>query len=301
LGFSTFSIIIPTYQSTHIQETISAIDCYIHHNYLLDVLIVGEQDDLFLPDNSKYYSIRVDKNPSPARNRNAGASMAKGEWLVFFDSDCIPLHNWFDKILESLGNDNIYVGSIDLDPRMPYWSWCDHLLSFNNQINGISKKKFLNYAASNNLVVRKNLFIDLGGFDESFSRPAGEDYDFCVRAGDLGQKIVYVNEAVVIHNHKRKNFRDSWNHLYTYGESTIQRRYKNKSDYDFYHKWIYTLLRIKIVGEVIGLCRVFGRGFLRPLLNPALTKFWKYFPGMILLDIAHTSGMIKYLRSHRQE
>jgi GT2 family glycosyltransferase len=297
MGLPTFSIIIPTYQSQQIQQTISAIDCQTQPSNIIEVLIVGQQDDLSLPDNSRFRYIRVEKNPSPARNRNVGAFMAKSEWLCFFDSDCVPSNDWFEKVISSLGNDNIYVGAIDLLPDMPYWSWCDHLLSFGKQVNGIYKGKYLKYAATNNMVVRRNLFIQINGFDESYTLPAGEDYDFCTKARLLGENIRFIHHAVVLHNHTRKSFKNSWNHLYLYGESSVRRRIKNNGELTRWHKFIYLLLSIKILGEIIGLGRVLGRAIQRMSSVPNYLKYWKYLPGIFLLDIAHTKGMISHLRS----
>jgi GT2 family glycosyltransferase len=48
------------------------------------------------------------------------------------------------------------------------------------------------------LMISKQLFSELGGFDEGFLN-GFEDVDLCLRAGELGKKILYQPESVVIH------------------------------------------------------------------------------------------------------
>ena len=299
---STFSIIIPTYFSSSIEGTISSIYRQTFQNNILEVLIVGQQNDLLIQDNSKFRYIQIEKNPSPARNRNTGALLARSEWLCFLDSDCVLMNDWLEKIVKNLNKtDKIYVGSIDMYPEMPYWSWCDHLLCFGDQVHGIYNGKFLRYVATNNMVVSKDLFLRIGGFDESFTKPAGEDFDFCTQAAKLGHRIVFINDAIVFHNHIRKNSNNAWMHLFLFGESTIQRRLKNKNELSIFHKWEYSILKNKYMGEIFGLGRILFRAILRPIYRPYFIKYWRYLPGILILDIAHTKGMINYLRNNNKD
>jgi glycosyltransferase involved in cell wall biosynthesis len=300
LGNLSFSIIIPTYHSPSIQETLSAINRQIADNQnILEVIIVGQQEGIILPDNAKFHYFWVGKNPSPARNRNIGALKANGEWLCFLDSDSIPKKDWLSNILASITPiDNIYVGSVDMGEGMTYWSWCDHLITFGDQVHGIFKGKYLKYATTNNMVVHKNIFHEIGGFDESFSKPAGEDYDFFTHAAKLGQRIVFLDEAIVVHNHIRRRFYDSWKHLFLFGETTIKRRVKYRSELKIFYRIYYSILKIRIIGELLGVTRLIGRVIIRPFHRPKLLKYWRYFPGIFLLDVAHTKGMITYLRTN---
>ena len=51
------------------------------------------------------------------------------------------------------------------------------------------------------LLLRREMFDELGGFDERF-RLYGEDIDLCYRAAKAGWERWYVPEAVVIHHHQ---------------------------------------------------------------------------------------------------
>ena len=61
-----------------------------------------------------------------------------GEWLIFIDSDCLPTTDWIAHYLKTIDEHTVLLsGSVDLPPGMNYWSWCDHLLGFGDQVYGI--------------------------------------------------------------------------------------------------------------------------------------------------------------------
>ncbi|MDB2408066.1 hypothetical protein N9W17_06095 [Jannaschia sp.] len=58
----------------------------------------------------------------------------------------------------------------------------------------------MDFFTTNNLCLRRTDFLDLGGFDESFSI-ASEDRDFSLRWKDTGGVLTYTEDAVVDHFH----------------------------------------------------------------------------------------------------
>lgn len=59
------------------------------------------------------------------------------------------------------------------------------------------------------LLIRKELFDKLKGFDERFFMYF-EDTDFCRRVWQSGAKVVYLPQAVVIHDHGRASAENPW-------------------------------------------------------------------------------------------
>jgi len=49
------------------------------------------------------------------------------------------------------------------------------------------------------LLTRRDLFVELGGFDERFQPAYYEDADYCVRAWQAGKRVVYEPRAVALH------------------------------------------------------------------------------------------------------
>ncbi len=292
----TISIIIPTLNSPTLTETLAAIRKISSLNYVQEVLVVGQQEQPCFPEGLPLKFIEVNQNPTPPKNRNIGAEFASGEWLFFIDSDCLPDFHWIDSFLAVLDGDRkMFSGAVDLPARMNYWTWCDHLLGFGDQVSGIFSGKFLKYTASFNFVIQKTFFKMLGGFDESFTR-AGEDLDLSFRVRLTGQKITYVPNATVIHQHRRNDLKSTWRHLFQFGEGTVHLRMKYRDRWSFLQNLGYSILKMRFLGEVAGIVRVLVRACSRPFTRPKLLRYWRYLPGMVLLDLAHTLGMIYNFR-----
>jgi GT2 family glycosyltransferase len=60
------------------------------------------------------------------------------------------------------------------------------------------------YAISACHLFRTALGKSLGGLDDAFGRGGGEDVDWCIRIWDAGFEVVYVPEAVVVHEYRRQ-------------------------------------------------------------------------------------------------
>jgi len=125
--------------------------------------------------------------------RNVGARMATGNVLVFLDADVMLSKAWADNIrgvMDSL-NDNprLVTGSwvgVTHDDRLLNRFWYHPLTQRENT-----------HINSGHMIVAKQFFGELGGFDES--RETGEDYDFSMRAISAGGQIKDDQDLPVVH------------------------------------------------------------------------------------------------------
>lgn len=126
----------------------------------------------------------------PAANRNFAASLAKGDWLVFIDDDCIPGDGWLKAYAAAAKNypqcavfegRTVPVGQrTRADQECPVNLEGGHLWSCN-------------------FAIKRQLFLDLGGFDEKFPLPGFEDMDFQRRLRDADHTLKFVPEALARH------------------------------------------------------------------------------------------------------
>lgn len=125
----------------------------------------------------------------PAANRNHGARRATGEWLLFCDDDCLPdagLLSVYGRWMQVQGCD-VIEGAIfaDRPRRHPFEE---------SPINDVGGNLW-----SCNFAIRRSVFWAVGGFDERFPAPAGEDAELRYRLQKNGYRIQFVPEAFVIH------------------------------------------------------------------------------------------------------
>ncbi|HHY49575.1 MAG TPA: glycosyltransferase [Alphaproteobacteria bacterium] len=139
--------------------------------------------------------VRTSPRIGVGRARNLGAAAAHGEFVAFLDDD----DTWEPRHLSCLAGaigekpKSVAVGTIVLvDERgtqlsrtlLPASPELQRTLYFRNPGFG-----------GCNFMIRREAFLALGGFDESF--PASEDRDLAVRLIENGYHLVPVPEAVV--------------------------------------------------------------------------------------------------------
>ena len=132
------------------------------------------------------------KNSYSARNRAAGA--ARGSIFAFCDSDCSPDPDWLENGLSALRRTDLVAGEVTFSPpsRPTVWSLLTMDMFLDQERNVVSS-----CAVTANLFVRRSLFEELGGFDESL--PSGGDYEFTRRAVSRGASLAHAPAAIVRH------------------------------------------------------------------------------------------------------
>ena len=134
---------------------------------------------------------RVVHEPRPSRAgaRNAGARATTADRLAFLDADCVPDPGWLAALDRCLDEHALVGGRVIVEGDATLTERFDSLWRLRQETT-IAQ----GWSGSGNLGVRREVFDRLGGFDATFAH-AGEDVDFCLRAGAIG----YCADAVVRH------------------------------------------------------------------------------------------------------
>lgn len=126
----------------------------------------------------------------PASNRNHGASLAEGNWLIFVDDDCVPdlqIVSAYQNARTDHPGTRVIEGCTYVDRPKRTLGEC----SPENEVGG--------YLWSCNFSIERALFLEMGGFNERFKFAAVEDVEFRLRLLDRGCKFPFIRDAAVCH------------------------------------------------------------------------------------------------------
>ena len=205
------TIIIPTYNS---EKCISRVLNGLFNKSTCiprQTIIVDRCSKDYTIKLAKKYAVQVlsDSNASAAKARNLGLNYASEEIIAFIDSDCIPSHNWLEKIHKCFIENPEFVGvggkMLPITPQNDI-----EFFSGNIFLNEIMKfpdntfKPFNKYLPGSfitaNCAYLKNALMEIGGFNEAFENH-GEDIDLFWRMMDRFQnRLLYDPDIIVFHS-----------------------------------------------------------------------------------------------------
>jgi GT2 family glycosyltransferase len=155
--------------------------------------------------------IRNEENRGFVDACNQGAGAARGKYLLFLNNDTRVLPGWLDHLVETIEADpaNGAVGSMFLYPdgsiqeagsivwkngEAHHYGWGaspdDRRFTFAREVD---------YCSGASLLIRKDLFDKLGGFDHRFAPAYYEDIDLCFGVHSLGFKVIYQPLSRLVH------------------------------------------------------------------------------------------------------
>lgn len=169
--------------------------------------------------NVKYY---YKENEGRSIARNHGIERSEGQYLIFFDSDCIIPKEYFRILDKSLSENHLdcFGGP---DAAHESFSQTQKAISFamtsfltTGGIRGgkVQLEKFV--PRSFNMGYSRKVYEQVGGFREMFS----EDIDMSTRIRQAGFSIGLIREASVYHK-RRIDLKKFWRQVHVFGMSRI--------------------------------------------------------------------------------
>jgi hypothetical protein len=137
-------------------------------------------------------------NTGPAGARNRGWCSASGDLIVFTDDDVNPEPHWLAAMVSGFADGDIVVGR-----TRPPEDQLDLIGPFSHHLDMGHNGRY----STCNIAYRRSLLEELGGFDETFLVPNGEDMDLGLRAVAAGGRVAYVEQALVWHEVRGSDFR----------------------------------------------------------------------------------------------
>jgi GT2 family glycosyltransferase len=192
-----FSIVIPTHNRyPALQRCLEMLRPEIQDFPASDYEVIVSDDtplDRAKPiPNPGFPSFQAIDGPrrGPASNRNCGAKLVRGEWIIFVDDDCIPQAGYLQG----------YRNAVQAHPECRLFEGRtvpDRPKARMDEESPITDNG--GFLWSCNMSIRRDFFERVGGFCEDFIHVAMEDVDFRMRVTATGEKFLHVPEARVVH------------------------------------------------------------------------------------------------------
>lgn len=135
---------------------------------------------------------RLPHNRGPATARNVGWRSSDAPYVVFTDDDCEPQPGWLAAICRGLQNADLAQGRTCPAP--------DQLSAAGPFSRTLSVESEDGFYQTCNIGYRREWLQRLGGFDEDFRHPAGEDTELAWRAIEAGATTAFCPDGVVHHD-----------------------------------------------------------------------------------------------------
>ena len=274
-----YSAVIPSYNAAGtIGETIEALLAQEGAEGL-EIIVV---DDGSTDDTSKVvrrYPVQYihKTNGGPASARNLGAQAAKGEIILFLDSDCIPQAGWLKAMTEPFNDGEVSgVKGIYITRQKSMLARFVQL-EFEERYANLYNQKYIDFVDSYSAAFRKKALIAVGGFDESFPKADNEDVDLSYKLAKAGYKMVYQPKAIVEHTHP----------------STLWKYIKVKSNRGYWRMAVYKMHPEKAVKDsytpqTLKLQIITAGLFWMGLMMGIIAEFWYFVAGITVLFIILT-------------
>ena len=183
---------------------------YLHGK--LEIIVVDDASTDHTPDVVCRYPvrlIRMKQHKHASYCRNLAARHARGDLLAFIDSDCLAGSAWLRELVPAfkdaqLGALGGVVDSYFNENGLDRYEKVKSSLNVSSWFKRSQKTDPFFYLPACNLLVRRRLFLELGGFKEELV--VGEDVDLCWRIRKGGDQIEYRPEGRVYHKHRNRVF-----------------------------------------------------------------------------------------------
>lgn len=256
-----FSLIAPTFGRP--EEVTEFLESLLKQEYDdFEVIISdGTPGDTLRPElqrflgNSTYpLTIHYEEFLPVSDARNDGARIARGEYLIFLDSDCIIPPDYLKKVEKGLQETGFEVfggpdaAHKDFTHLQKAISYSMTSLFTTGGIRGGKKRVGVFHPRGFNMGVHRKAFESVGGYS---SFRCGEDIELSIRLIKAGFKTGLIPEAYVFHK-RRTSLKQFYRQVFRFGAARINIWKRHPEELKLTHLFpsafvLFTLLSIALV------------------------------------------------------
>ena len=226
------SVIIPTHNRLErLKQVIQAFERQSYAHDAFELIIVSDAStdgtNAFLTsvETPLHFRAVLQEHGGPAKARNNGVANAQGTYILFIDDDVVPTPTLIAehmRLHHAATTPRVVLGPM-LSPSdfamAPWVRWEQAMLM--KQYNAMQQGAWQPTARqfyTGNTSLRRELILNVGGFDENFRR--AEDVELAYRLNALGVEYVFNQQAIGYH-YAQRSFK-SWLEIpYAYGRNDV--------------------------------------------------------------------------------
>ena len=247
-----YSFIIPMFNEEHdIEATVDRVLAQEHQYFEMEIILIddGSKDGTYRLCTERYASnsavqiLHSEENRGVSHARNIGVEASSGDVVIFLNADELVEPDFLRRIDQHYQKNADYVF-----PQTRVRNCNTAYGMFRDRYRLTKYSRPNTFMWSQGFSCRKELFIQAGGFSESYPGCGGEDWDFVSRLDMLYKNRVVDLNIVVKHTVPEKTKAVLW-HMYNRG--------RGSSYYDLIYrkKSPYTYL-LQLIVHIVAMCTV---------------------------------------------
>ena len=251
-----FSIIVPVYnRPEELGELLYSIKKQEFKKFELVIIEDGssKKSDLLVQEYSDDLHIQYafQENAGPAIARNKGMSLAKGEYFLFIDSDCIAPEDWLTKIHSNIASNPVDafggpdLAAYDFSLQQKAISFAMTSFFTTGGIRGGKRQIGKFHPRSFNMGISRKIYDELGGFPITHMHP-GEDMVFTIELIKRGFKTDLFTDTGVFHK-RRNTLKSFYRQVFKFGKT----RYVISQVYPETSKWVFWMPSLMILVAIM--------------------------------------------------
>jgi len=269
-------IVIPCYNVERaISRTLESLNAQsypknLYHCYFINDASTDKTTTI-LNSHSDYSSITIINcaiNKGSSATRNAGIKKSKAEFICFLDGDMEVHPDWLQSLLNYFTSPNIVavmgdnVMPLGIEPTIFEKYYFSRLRGARQLKDGdfVPRRLML----FGNVMMRRNIFADVGEYDESFLHYGGEDTDLAFRiANKFPKGFRFSNQSTSRHYHPR-SVESFCNSMHLYGKENLPvllARYP-KHEKELAGDWIHSVKGLLVFNSILRkIVNIIFKGF----------------------------------------
>jgi len=289
------SVIIPSYRSAkHIRQCLNGLQAQ-KTDLLFEVIMVDSSDDgtdkIVCDEFPEVKLIHFKNRMSVGEARNKGVEKAKGEIVLFLDSDCVARHDWIDKMVAAIcthGADGV-GGAMENGTPASITGSAGFYLEFFRFLGFEGTPEKTPFFVGGNSGFKKEIFTTLPTYHRYEEDSVGEDFIFNWELKKKGKLLLFLPSVIVKHLNKT-GLRKVLSYQYKLGQGAYVYRSRVSP------RIIRFLERLPVLSFFIPIA-------VMPWLGSMILRrngIWAFFKFLILLPLLYSANNVWAMGFYRE-